>query len=494
MEKDKQLSIYRGATPGFVQKALESMESAKEYAKLIGESELAPNHFYHTKKEDGKNVPDFTKPKIASILMVLQHGSELGLSTTQSLQEIIPTNGMLSIKGDGAKALIMSSGICESWEEKETGSIQDDTYKVTITSRRKGGNTITRSFSVEDAKRAGLWVTEDKLKRNDAWKFKLSPWYKYPKRMIMYRAIGFISRDLYSDVLKGMVTYEEAMDYKKDEEIILTGTDGKQVHVSKAKIDHDEDNNKDISSKVADKMDSRNSQHEDIQDVEEITGEVPGDLPWEGAENDIDKDDLENMKYTEAYLMSLGANEVDDIAYKRLSKANQAILEAMPGRKSKKRTAGFIIAVQEGKAEEYKKQFFYNDDDEKEKKSNVTVEENKEKQDVHVAVDDDKESEGLEPDKSFDVTTSNEDTGSNADDVSADILRYAKVDPGEDGRDTEAAFGILFGFTDMFGDDYYDKFEEDNKKLFNGRFKNMDEFGSFATESDVRTLLEHLKK
>jgi hypothetical protein len=59
-------------------------------------------------------------------------------------------------------------------------------------------------FSVSDAKKAGLWG-------------KSGPWTQYPKRMLQLRARGFALRDAFPDVLKGLVTAEEAQDYPQAE-------------------------------------------------------------------------------------------------------------------------------------------------------------------------------------------------------------------------------------------------------------------------------------
>jgi predicted ATPase len=53
---------------------------------------------------------------------------------------------------------------------------------------------------VADAKKAGLWG-------------KTGPWSQYSKRMLQLRARGFALRDAFPDVLKGLVTAEEAQDY-----------------------------------------------------------------------------------------------------------------------------------------------------------------------------------------------------------------------------------------------------------------------------------------
>ena len=69
--------------------------------------------------------------------------------------------------------------------------------------KRKGRKPVTARFSVEDAKRAGLWG-------------KQGPWSAYPKRMMQMRARGFALRDAFPDVLKGMITVEEAQDYPEE--------------------------------------------------------------------------------------------------------------------------------------------------------------------------------------------------------------------------------------------------------------------------------------
>jgi hypothetical protein len=69
--------------------------------------------------------------------------------------------------------------------------------------KRRGRKPVTAKFSVDDAKRAGLWG-------------KQGPWTQYPKRMLQMRARGFALRDAFPDVLKGLITSEEAMDFPVD--------------------------------------------------------------------------------------------------------------------------------------------------------------------------------------------------------------------------------------------------------------------------------------
>ena len=67
------------------------------------------------------------------------------------------------------------------------------------TVKRKGEQPYTSTFTLEDAKRAGLLG-------------KQGPWTQYTKRMLQLRARGFALRDKFADVLKGMIAAEEALD------------------------------------------------------------------------------------------------------------------------------------------------------------------------------------------------------------------------------------------------------------------------------------------
>ena len=69
------------------------------------------------------------------------------------------------------------------------------TCKIT----RPDGTVIERQFSVEDARRAGLWG-------------KAGPWTQYPDRMLQMRARGFASRDGAADALSGLYLREEVED------------------------------------------------------------------------------------------------------------------------------------------------------------------------------------------------------------------------------------------------------------------------------------------
>lgn len=227
--KTMALSVRESNTPAFLADAASSIEKMQDYAELLIQSGLVPKHFYeldqyrNPKKVDGKFVGN-----TAAVILTIQHGMEAGMSMTQALQQIVPVNGLISTKGDGALALIMKSGCMGEWKETTSGSIDDESYSVTLYSKRKdNGREKTVTFSVNDAKRMGLWISKDLAAKEE--KFKKSGWWKTPARMCGYRALGFMARDLYPDVLQGMYTEQEALDievdhttYKTDEGITIS--------------------------------------------------------------------------------------------------------------------------------------------------------------------------------------------------------------------------------------------------------------------------------
>lgn len=168
--------------------ALATFDDAMRFGKMLSESDFAPKDF---------------RGKPASCVLAVQYGSEIGLSPMQAIQCIAVINGRPSIWGDAALALVMASPVCEFVREVVEGD--GDKMVATCTTKRRGYPDATVSvFSMADAKRAGLAG-------------KAGPWTQYPKRMLQLRARGFALRDAFPDVLKGLLTAEEAQDYPTPE-------------------------------------------------------------------------------------------------------------------------------------------------------------------------------------------------------------------------------------------------------------------------------------
>ena len=174
MTQSRAVSIYQPGT----------LEEAVKLASYISKSGLVPATF---------------KGKEADTLVAMMWGEELGVSTMQALQNIAVINGKPSIYGDLAVGLMWASGLCAEFEEYIKG--EGDARTAYCKSTRVGTTKEqVRTFSVADAKQAGLWG-------------KQGPWTQYSDRMLQMRARGFLLRDLYADVMKGLITTEEAQDY-----------------------------------------------------------------------------------------------------------------------------------------------------------------------------------------------------------------------------------------------------------------------------------------
>lgn len=167
--------------------APQTMTEAIDFSNMLSKSTMVPKA-YQNKPED--------------VLVAVQWGYELGLAPLQALQNIATINGKPSVYGDAAMALVQNSPVCEDIKEYFEGEGTSNPIAVCV-AKRKNRTEVISKYSVEDAKRAGLWN-------------KQGPWTQYPKRMLQMRARGFALRDAFPDVLKGLITVEEAQDYPDD--------------------------------------------------------------------------------------------------------------------------------------------------------------------------------------------------------------------------------------------------------------------------------------
>lgn len=141
-------------------------------------------------------VPKDYIGKPEAIVIAVQMGSELGLAPMQSLQNIACVNGRPSVWGDALLGLCRQSPLCQDIKEWLEGD--GDNLTAYCEAHRAGATPVAKSFSVTDAKKAGLWSK--------------SIWQQYPKRMLQMRARGFALRDAFPDVLRGLISVEEARD------------------------------------------------------------------------------------------------------------------------------------------------------------------------------------------------------------------------------------------------------------------------------------------
>jgi hypothetical protein len=158
----------------------QNMNEALEFATLIAKSDMVP--------KDYKNNP-------GNVIVAVQMGLDLGLSPMQSLQNIAVINGRPCVWGDSQLAIVKAHPECMDVVES-----YDEIKKIaTCIVTRKGQTPVKRTFSDEDANRAGLLN-------------KPGPWKQYPQRMMQMRARSFALRDSFPDALKGISQAEEVQD------------------------------------------------------------------------------------------------------------------------------------------------------------------------------------------------------------------------------------------------------------------------------------------
>ncbi len=159
----------------------QSLRDAMELSKLIADSDLAPKDY---------------RGKPGNVLIAVQMGQEVGLSPMTAIQSIAVINGKPSLYGDVGKAILLSKGfIIEEGDTEVVKKTGAGRCKIT----RPGHPPCERTFTIENAKSAGLWGKE-------------GPWTKYKERQLAWRAFWFAARDVAADVLKGLNGAEEIQD------------------------------------------------------------------------------------------------------------------------------------------------------------------------------------------------------------------------------------------------------------------------------------------
>ncbi len=160
----------------------QTFDQALTFSQYLAESDMVPKQY---------------RGKPGDCLIAMQWGMEIGLKPLQALQSIAAINGKPNLYGDAGKALLLSHGCII--EEDDTRVVEaNGRARCKIT--RPGRPPVERTFSLDNAKTAGIWGKE-------------GPWRTYPWRQMAWRAFWFAARDAAADLLRGMGGFEEAIDY-----------------------------------------------------------------------------------------------------------------------------------------------------------------------------------------------------------------------------------------------------------------------------------------
>lgn len=168
----------------------ETFEELRRQAVALSPSSLIPKHL-RSQNKDEKQAQAET---LANVTLVLAYGAELGLGAVASLSGIAVVNGRPFAESQTLAAAVRASGLCLYLRRTECGQ-----GKVTWETHRRGEPTPeSRTFTWEQATKAGL-------SGRDTYK-------AHPERMLSARALGWLLRDVYPDVAKGVGTEAERED------------------------------------------------------------------------------------------------------------------------------------------------------------------------------------------------------------------------------------------------------------------------------------------
>lgn len=144
---------------------------------IYAKSGILPNSF---------NTPE-------KVFTGMKYAREIGLTgEISALRNIAVINGTPSIWGDLPLALCLKSGQLEKISE----SFDEKTNTAICKLKRKGFDEITRTFSYAQAKFAGLMG-----EKNNVWK-------TFPQRMAQMKARSHALKDIFADILLGVVIAE----------------------------------------------------------------------------------------------------------------------------------------------------------------------------------------------------------------------------------------------------------------------------------------------
>lgn len=142
----------------------------------------------------------------AAVDVAIFWGLEAGVSPIRAVQSVAIIKGKPALYGDVLCALPFENKKVGSWSEREVGQFPNDDYGWEVTASRSDNNaSMTRTFTIADAKSAQKWGNS-------------GVWSQYPKRMLWNRARGFLVRDLFGDCLCGAISREEVEDYPENYE------------------------------------------------------------------------------------------------------------------------------------------------------------------------------------------------------------------------------------------------------------------------------------
>ena len=137
-------------------------------------------------QRDNGACPDALRGKPGAIFQVLSIGAEIGLPPMTALMHLYVFHGKVGMDAQTMRGLVRARGHVFRWVERTS-------ERCTAFGKRKDGEEMTVTWTIEDAQAAGL------IKGDSAWE-------TYPRAMLAARATAELCRALFEDVL-GAIAY-----------------------------------------------------------------------------------------------------------------------------------------------------------------------------------------------------------------------------------------------------------------------------------------------
>lgn len=154
----------------------ETMEQLVRFADYLAKSDMCPKG-------------DRGKPQ--NIIIKVIYGADVGLAPMQSVQNVCAINGIPALFANGISAVVKAHPDCEYTSNDFDEVTMTATYRI----KRKGDPVVVQTFSKEDAVTAGLWTKDI--------------YQKYPKDMLLRKAIKRASDIAFPDALQGFQMKED---------------------------------------------------------------------------------------------------------------------------------------------------------------------------------------------------------------------------------------------------------------------------------------------
>jgi hypothetical protein len=137
--------------------------------------------------------PHYKKMASEGVFAIVEKARSIGVNPLDALN-----GGMYYVQGKVEMSAAMMNQLIRFASHSITKDKKsDDTICILHGKRRDNGDTWVESFSIEDAKKAGIY-------RNQ--------WIKYPKDMLFARALSRLARQLFPDVIKGCYVQGEIVE------------------------------------------------------------------------------------------------------------------------------------------------------------------------------------------------------------------------------------------------------------------------------------------